>query len=256
MTGKKGWRIAREGWVATVTLDRPEKHNLLKMAEVDGLIGDLDGLDRDEALRVIVLTGSGTRTFSAGVDLGDVLTRDWTDNPVERLADRIESLRPVTVSALNGSVYGAAADLALACDFRIGVEGMRLVMPPARFGLVFHESGLRRFIEKLGPQVARRLFLAAQDMTDRVLFEIGYLDRLCARDDLGETVTEFTGRLAGLSPLSLAITSKAITDISRGTLDSAWLKRETVASFGTDDAREGMTAAREKRPPVFSGRRG
>ena len=184
MTGEKGWRIAREGRVATVTLDRPEKHNLLKMAEIDGLMGDLDDLDRDEALRVIVLTGSGTRTFSAGVDLGDVLTRDWTDNPVERLADRIEALRPVTVSALNGSVYGAAADLALACDFRIGVAGMRLVMPPARFGLVFHETGLRRFIEKLGPQVARRLFLAAQDMTDRTLFEIGYLDRLCARDDL------------------------------------------------------------------------
>ncbi len=250
-----GWRVASQGPVATVTLARPEKHNLIRMAEVDGLIADLDALDRDRALRVVVLTGSGTRTFSAGVDLGDVLTRDWTDNPVERLADRIEALGPVTVAALNGSAYGAAADLALACDFRIGVEGMRLVMPPARYGLVFHESGLRRFIETLGPQVARRLFLAAEEMDGRTLEAIGYLDRLLPADGFGDSVRGFAHHLAGLSPLSLAITSRAIRAISRDSLDSAWLKRETVACFATDDAREGMAAAREKRPPVFSGQR-
>ena len=254
MSTDRAWHVSGEGAVATLTLDRPDRHNLLKMSEVDDLIGDLDALDADTSLRVIVVTGSGTRTFSAGVDLGDVLTRDWSDNPVERLADRIEVLRPVTVAALNGNVYGAAADLALACDFRIGVEDMKLVMPPARYGLVFHESGLRRFIEKLGPGTARQLFLASWDMAGQRLLETGYLDRLCARDDFADTVKAFAEHLASLSPLSLAITSKAITDISRGTLDSAGLKRETVACFSTDDAREGMAAARQKRPPRFTGR--
>ncbi len=254
MTGDRGWRVTGDGAIATLTLDRPDRHNLLRMSEVDDLIGDLDTLDADTALRVIVITGAGGRTFSAGVDLGDILTRDWTDNPVERLADRIEAMRPVTVAALNGNVYGAAGDLALACDFRIGVEGMTLVMPPARYGLVFHESGLRRFIEKLGPGTARRLFLASRDMAGDGLLETGYLDELCAVGDFADTVTAFAGHLASLSPLSLAITSKAITDIARGTLDSAALKRETVACFSTDDAREGMAAAREKRSPRFTGR--
>ncbi|MBC6439128.1 MAG: enoyl-CoA hydratase/isomerase family protein [Rhodospirillales bacterium] len=250
---EQGWRVTRDGAVATVRLERPDKHNMLKMDEVDGLITDLDGLDADSDLRVIVLTGSGEKSFSAGVDLGDVLTRDWNDNPLERLADRIETLGPVTVCTLNGSVYGGATDLALACDFRIGVEGMRLVMPPAKLGLVFHETGLRRYVEKLGPQVARRLFLAAEQLDSAALRETGYLDDLVPRDSLDETVAGFAARIAELSPLSLRITKKALNGICRGSLDSAWLKRETVAGFGTEDAKEGLAAAREKRAPVFRG---
>tara|TARA_Y100001934_G_scaffold283887_1_gene408947 strand:+ start:8158 stop:8919 length:762 start_codon:yes stop_codon:yes gene_type:complete len=250
----QGYVISRNGAAATVRLNRPEKHNLLKMAEVDGLITDLETLDADADLRVIALTGSGEKSFSAGVDLCDVLTRDWNDNPLERLACRIEALRPVTVCAFNGSVYGGATDLALACDFRIGVEGMRLVMPPAKLGLVFHESGLRRYVERLGPQVARRLFLAAEQMDAATLHAIGYLDRLVPRDDLDDAVAAFADEIAALSPLSLQITKKALNGICRGDLDSDWLKRETVACFATDDAREGLAAAREKRPPQFKGR--
>ncbi len=250
----QAYRIGREGAIVTLRLDRPEKHNLLRMAEVDDLIADLDTLDGDRTVRVMVLTGSGTKSFSAGVDLGDVLTRDWNDNPLERLADRIEALNAVTVCALNGSVYGGATDLALACDFRIGIEGIRLVMPPARLGLVFHESGLRRYVERLGPQVARRLFLAAEPMDDAMLREIGYLDRLVSRNAFDKTVREFAKHLTSLSPLSLGITKKAINGIARSDLDSVWLKRETIACFATEDAAEGLAAAREKRPPVFKGR--
>jgi len=245
--------LQREGPVATLRLNRPDKHNILAMAEVPKFLDLLDSLDADETLRVVVLTGTGGKSFSAGVDLGDVLTRDWNDNPLERLADRIEALRPATVCALNGSVYGGATDLALACDFRIGVEGMRLVMPPARLGLVFHESGLRRYVERLGPQLARRLFLAAEKLDSAALLETGYLDRLVARDDFAAAVDAFTAQLAALSPLSLQITKKALNGISRGDLDSNWLKRETVACFATDDAIEGLAAAREKRDPVFKG---
>jgi enoyl-CoA hydratase len=246
--------IRRDGPVATLRLNRPDKHNILAMAEVPAFLDLLDTLDADKSLRVIVLTGTGEKSFSAGVDLGDVLTRDWNDNPLERLADRIEALNVVTVCALNGSVYGGATDLALACDFRIGVEGMRLVMPPAKLGLVFHESGLRRYVERLGPQVARRLFLAAEQMDAATLLQVGYLDQLVPRAALDETVTAFTAHLASLSPLSLQISKKALNGICRGDLDSGWLKRETVACFATQDAAEGLAAAQEKRPPVFKGR--
>ena len=252
MTGDP-WRIACEGAVATLRLDRPAKHNMLRMAEADRLIADLDRLDGDAGLRVVVLTGTGERTFSAGVDLGDVLTRDWSDNPLERLADRIEALRAVTVCALNGSVYGGASDLALACDFRIGVEDMRLVMPPAKLGLVFHENGLRRYVERLGPQASRRLFLAAEEMDASELLAVGWLDRAVARKELGAETARFAERLAALSPRSLRISKRAIAAISRGDLDSAWLKRETLACFAAEDAREALAARREKRPPRFTG---
>ena len=253
MSGE-AWRIGREGATATIRLDRPERRNAIRMAEVDRLIAAIDALEADGGLRAIVLTGAGERSFSTGVDLDDVLTRDWSDNPLERLADRIEALRPIAVCALNGDVYGGASDLALACDFRVGVEGMRLVMPPARLGLVFHESGLRRYVERLGPRVARRLFLAAEDMDAATLLEIGFLDRLVPREALDRTVAAFVDRLAALSPRSLEISKRAINGVSRGDLDSAWLKRETVACFATEDAREGLAAVREKRAPKFTGR--
>jgi len=120
-------KLTRQGPVATIRVDPPEKHNILAMDEVPELLTLLDELDGDKSLRVIALTGTGEKSFSAAVDLSDVLTRDWTINPLELLADRIETLRVPTVCALNGNVYGGATDLALACDFRIGV--VRLAEP-------------------------------------------------------------------------------------------------------------------------------
>ena len=248
------WTLERGQASATVRLDRPAKHNILAMDEVPALIALLDELDAEEELRVIVLTGTGEKSFSAGVDLGDVLTRDWTINPLEQLADRIEHLRVPTVCALNGNVYGGATDLALACDFRIGIAGMKLVMPPAKLGVVFHESGLRRYVERLGPQVARRLFLLGEQLSDTTLLEVGYLDRLAAREDFEAETAALVATLAANSPLALASMKRAIVGISRGNLDSARLKAETLACFRTEDAAEGLAASKERRPPVFKGR--
>ena len=245
--------LNRETNVATIRLDRPDKHNILAMDEVPEFLMLLEELDSDERLRVILLTGSGEKSFSAGVDLGDVLTRDWTINPLEQLADRIERLRVPTVCALNGNVYGGATDLALACDFRIGVAGMKLVMPPAKLGVVFHESGLRRYIERLGPQVARRLFLLGEQLSDTTLLEVGYLDRLAPREDFAAETAALVAALAANSPLALASMKRAIVGISRGNLDSARLKAETLACFRTEDAAEGLAASKERRAPVFKG---
>ena len=248
------WTLERGEAVATIRLDRPDKHNILAMDEVPAFIALLDALDDDENLRVLVITGTGEKSFSAGVDLADVLTRDWTVNPLEQLADRVEALRMPTVCALNGNVFGGATDLALACDFRIGVAGMKLVMPPAKLGVVFHESGLRRYVERLGPQVARRLFLLGEQMSDETLLQVGYLDRVVGRPGFQEEVAAFVATLAANSPLALAAMKRAIVGISRGNLDSARLKAQTLACFRTQDAAEGLAASRERRAPVFKGR--
>ncbi|MDA0218213.1 MAG: enoyl-CoA hydratase-related protein [Proteobacteria bacterium] len=248
------WTLERGEAVATIRLDRPDKHNILAMDEVPAFIALLDALEDDENLRVLVITGTGDKSFSAGVDLSDVLTRDWTVNPLEQLADRVEALRMPTVCALNGNVFGGATDLALACDFRIGVAGMKLVMPPAKLGVVFHESGLRRYVERLGPQVARRLFLLGEQMSDETLLQVGYLDRVVGRPGFQEEVAAFVATLAANSPLALAAMKQAIVGISRGNLDSARLKAQTLACFRTQDAAEGLAASRERRAPVFKGR--
>jgi enoyl-CoA hydratase/carnithine racemase len=234
-------------------LDRPAKHNLLEIADMGAFTALLDEIDAREDVRVLVLTGAGDRSFCAGVDLGAVRETDWSTNPLEVLCDRMEAMTKTVVCGLNGNVYGGACDLALACDFRIGVEGMKLVMPPARLGVIYHETGLRRFVERLGPQVARRLFLASEVLDSGELVRIGFLDRAVPRADLAATVDGLAGDLAAMSPLAVPAMKRAINEISRGTLDAERLKRETLACFASDDLAEGLAASREKRKPKFKG---
>jgi len=245
--------LAYDGPVATVTLDRPAKHNLLEIADMGAFCALLDEIDAREDIRVVMLTGSGERTFCAGVDLGEVRETDWSTNPLEVLCDRMEAMTKIVVCGLNGSVYGGACDLALACDFRIGVDDMKLVMPPARLGVIYHETGLRRFVERLGPQVARRLFLASEVMDAAELRRIGFLDRAVPRADFAPTVQALVDELVTMSPLAVPAMKRAINEISRGTLDAERLKRETLACFASDDLAEGLAASREKRKPDFRG---
>ena len=246
-------RLTYDGPVATITLDRPEKHNLLEIGDMGAFAALLDEVDAKDGIRVLVLTGTGEKTFCAGVDLGAVQETDWSNNPLERLCDRMETMAMPVVSALNGNVYGGACDLALASDFRIGVEDMKLVMPPARLGVIFHETGLRRFVERLGPQVARRLFLASEIVEADELYRIGFLDRVVQRKDLAGAVRALVDELVAMAPLAVRGMKRAINEISRGTLDSERLKRETLACFASDDVAEGLAASRAKRKPDFKG---
>ena len=99
----------------------------------------------------------------------------------ETVMDRLEAMRMPTLCALNGGVYGGATDLALACDFRLGVRGMRFFMPAARFGLHYYPSGLRRYTQKVSPSFAKRAFLLSEEVTDEGLLAVGYLDWLVER---------------------------------------------------------------------------
>jgi enoyl-CoA hydratase len=149
-------------------------------------------IESDPAIRVMVLTGTG-RAFSSGYHIGDLATRRSAsapkqdlegERPFERLTNKLESLRVPTICRLNGSVYGGATDLALCCDFRIGVEGMEMFMPAARLGLHYYRSGLIRFVTRLGLGTAKRLFLTAQTLSAADLLEIGYLDEIAAPEGL------------------------------------------------------------------------
>ncbi len=133
-------RLELDGRRATITIERPDKRNMLEVADLDHFRALLDEVDGAPEVRALVVTGAGEKAFSAGFAHGDVATTDWRDNPIEKLTNRLEDVRVPTVAALNGAVYGGAADLALACDFRVGVEGMKLAMPAARLGVFYNLS--------------------------------------------------------------------------------------------------------------------
>jgi enoyl-CoA hydratase len=137
--------LAIDGPRATITLNDPAKHNRLDPGGLDLLMAAVETADANPDVRVTVITGAGEKSFCSGYDLGSIPASGQKpesnngtghkDSAFETVMDRIEAMRMPTLCALNGSVYGGATDMALACDFRLGVKGMKFFMPAARFGL-------------------------------------------------------------------------------------------------------------------------
>ena len=153
---------------ATIRLNRPKHLNRLQSEDLGDLIKLFDRIEADPAIRVLVLTGTG-RAFSSGFDLNSVADRATSANEqqsagsaFEVVVNRLEDLGVPTICRLNGGVYGGSTDLALACDFRIGIDSAEMFMPAARLGLHYYSSGIARYVSRLGADNAKKLFLTAQ----------------------------------------------------------------------------------------------
>src|ERR1700757_5201034 len=169
---------------ATIRLNRPQHLNRLQADDLDVLMNLFDRIEADPAIRVLVLTGTG-RAFSAGYDLNSVAERATSEveqrsagSAFEVVVNRLEDLGVPTICRLNGGVYGGSTDLALACDFRIGVDSCEMFMPAARLGFHYYRGGLRRYVTRLGVDNAKRLFLTAEKIDAREMLRIGYLTEL------------------------------------------------------------------------------
>lgn len=244
---------------ATIRLARPAQHNRLEPADLRVLTRMFTELADNPEARVLVITGTG-KSFSSGFHIGalaedeDGNKADYDPNGFERMVDALEDLSIPTIAALNGGVYGGATDLALACDFRIGVEGMRMFMPAARLGVVYYESGVRRYVSRLGLNNAKRLFMTAEPVEADGMLAMGYLDEIVAKDDLDARVDALANQLGANAPIALAGMKQAINAVANGTFDSAIHAANRARASDSADHKEGVKAWAEKRKPVFQGR--
>lgn len=246
-------RLQIEGPVATITLDRPAKRNALEVADLEAFAAALVEAHAAPAVRVLVLTGRGDRAFCSGVSLGDVAGQDWSDNPLTALCDGLEQFPWPTICALNGGVYGGGAEIALACDFRIGVHGMACFVPPARLGIHYEPAGIARDMRRLGPQVTRRMFLAVETFDAEALLGCGFLDRLVPAAELVAETRGLADRLSALAPLAVRGMKQTINELAENRLDMDAARARIAEAWASDDLREGLAAMREKRAPVFRG---
>lgn len=204
-------------------------------------------------MRVLVLTGSGGATFCSGASLTQIESGEMTGLVFEQLADALASVRVPSICALNGSVFGGGVELALCCDFRIGVEGSRMAVPAARLGICYPLGGIRRYVAALGQGVASRLLLAAEELDDREMLATGFLHRLVPLGELEAATRDLAGRLASHAPLAVQAMKRLVRDVATGAVDEAAAGELIEGCARSEDFREGVRARREGRPPTFRG---
>jgi enoyl-CoA hydratase len=244
---------------ATIRLSRPREHNRIEPDDLAVLRETFTRIDHDPSVRVLVLTGTG-KSFSSGYHIGALLDRKAgkpvaeNDDSFENVVNRLEALRIPTIAALQGSVYGGSTDLALACDFRIGVEGIRMLMPAARLGIIYYPSGIERYVNRLGVAAAKKLFMLAEPIDAAEMRRIGYLDEIVPAEELEARVDTLAAALAANAPLALAGLKRAINEIAAGRLDHDALAAARARSSASEDHAEALKAWSEKRKPVFSGK--
>lgn len=200
------------GVYAQITLRRPAQHNRIDPEDIQVIMAHLDNIECNPDVRAIVLTGSGSKTFCSGYTLGAIQSQ--LDRSFEDMLDRLETIPLPTICALNGSVYGGGTDLAMCCDFRIGVTQSRMFMPAAKFGLHYYPGGLRRFVTRVGPGFTKKLFLTGQTINAEEMLGAGYLTELVTPDELPGRIQAYvntivTGEAGAISSMKRHIDALA-----------------------------------------------
>ncbi len=251
-------RIDITDGVATITLNRPDHRNRLEDADLHALMEAFGHFDADPQVRVVVLTantsGQPRPVFCAGYHIGDFDGPGHDPAMFERVADALANLRAVTICALNGSVYGGATDLALACDLRIALAGIELRMPATALGLHYYPSGLQRYVARLGISGAKRAFLTARPFSAQQLMAMGALEDIApTQEALAASVGQLTSEIRALAPLAVQATKQSLNEISAGRYDLPAMRERERLTAGSQDFAEGRLAFQEKRTPRFRG---
>ena len=230
--------------VATLRLRRPAEHNRLDPDDIAEMREHITRLASLAGLRALVITGTGSATFSSGFTIEAIVGR--LDRSFEDLLDAIENFPHPTLCALNGSVYGGATDLALCCDFRVGVRGSRMFMPAARFGLHYYPGGLRRYVSALGLSQAKRLFLTAQTIDADEMLRIGFLTELVERKELHAKVAQYIDAIRACESGAVASMKAQLAAIDRGEKLAARSRKDYEKSLRSEELRRRLAMRRSR----------
>jgi len=243
-----------EGPVARLTLDYPERHNALTRDGLEQLHEHLQTVGKNPDLRALIVTGSGDQTFCSGAALDQVRAGVVDGESFQAVADRLAALPIPKLAAMNGNAFGGGVELGLCCDFRYGVEGMKIRVPAAAFGLCYPPRGVERYVTRLGVGAAMRILVATETLYAEELQRIGYLHKVCAAEELQASAADWGEQISRLAPLAVRAMLAICNGVADGNLNAEEARHWVEHCNSSGDLQEGLQAALDKRPPTFSGR--
>lgn len=247
--------VERDGGVACVTLDRPDRRNAVSQAMRGDLARVFDELDADPEVRVAVLTGAGT-AFCAGVDLKEVSAAAsagaaLTTPPVVR---PFELFTKPLIAAVNGPAVGAGLEIALTADLRLASVTATFALTEVRIGSLAGSGGIQRLARAIAPSLAATMVFSGDPIDAETALRAGLVSRVVPAAELLPAARELAARIAANAPLSLRAAKVALRAATEPSRDDLALERSLWAQLSTTaDREEGRAAFRERRPPQFRG---
>ena len=251
----------REGGVLTLVLNRPDRRNAIDPELRDALARALDDAATDAAVRGVVVTGAGG-AFCAGGDLArfdelhDARVYRHVSHRLTELVESIERLEKPVVAAIDGVVTGAGLALALACDWRVGSPSARILFREGRVGLVPTHGGLTRLVKLVGLARAKEVLLGGDDLDADAAYAAGLLSEVAgASDDVVALARARVSKMLARAPLSFAA-AKRLLQVAADVDQRSGILAESLAQTAllqSEDHREGLAAARDRRDPTFKG---
>lgn len=254
-------RSELEDGVLVLRLARPDRRNALDESMIEGLRTSLEHAASDDGTRAVVLTGEGS-AFCAGADLGkfdrglDGRAFRLESHRLTALTELVERIEKPVVAAVNGAAVGFGVQLALVCDLRVAGESARFLFSEGRLGLLPTHGGVARLVKLVGLARARDLLLSSREVSATRAYELGLLTEVVPDDELLERARRLAADALRRAPQSYGLTKRVLLLAASADLASG-LAAETIAQsllVQSEDHAEGVAAARERRPPSFTGR--
>jgi enoyl-CoA hydratase len=251
-------QLERDGAIAVVLLNRPDQLNALSDELMDELVSSLKELDRDDAVRAIVLGGS-ERAFAAGADIGELAQASAIDLYYQRRIERWDAIRGLwtpLVAAVSGYCLGGGCELAMACDLIVASESAEFGQPETGLGIIPGAGGTQLLTRAVGKALAMDVILGGRRLSAREALAAGLVARVVAKEAWLEEAKRVARAIADKGPVATRLAKESVDRAFDSTLTTGLEaeRRALYLSFASEDAKEGLTAFTEKRKPEFKGR--